>query len=70
MMSTAPVSFIRTFYPTGGSVWRRDFRRRTFHSVKSVAAMDNGPNSANRQAMVHADGGWLTEIISHVDLVT
>ena len=33
------------FYPTGGSVWRRDFRRRTVQSATCVAATVGVPTA-------------------------
>ena len=54
------------FYPTGGLVWRRDFRRRMVHSTASVAATDSGTVQANRIAISDTFGVgrdcriWLT----------
>ena len=52
---------MRLFYPTGGSLWRRDFRRRSKHNVASVAVIESGPAHANRHAIVSIDDGKYCE---------
>jgi hypothetical protein len=47
-MLTLKRNFMALFYPTGGSVWRRDFRRRMYQRAVSVAAMASGIAQANR----------------------